>query len=98
MFKGQKGATTDGLYLKLDGVSGLQTVLETGMSGGSVDPEAPVSADPSDPLAVTTIGVERDGFRGPWLTVTVGMANAAATVSWAGIYAHNCGSGCTNWQ
>lgn len=90
-FKGQKGSV-DGLYAKR-GTDPLRTVLKTGDAGQSVDPTAPT--DPT--LAVTSIGVERDGFRGSWLTATVGMANADASVSWAGIYAHNCGASCTTW-
>lgn len=44
-------------------------------------------------LYVTPVGIERDGFRssgteagGSFLAINASMANADASVSWAGIY------------
>jgi hypothetical protein len=75
-------------------VGDLMPLLRTGDSGAIVDPEAPAGA------VISALGIERDGFRGNWLAVSVGMlvpsAEAAAAAAgeeseeetgWAGIYA-----------
>jgi hypothetical protein len=75
-------------------IGDLVPLLRTGDLGAMVDPEAPAGA------VVSAIGIERDGFRGKWLAVTVSMlvpgadgtAAAAGEASeeetgWAGIYA-----------
>lgn len=88
-FKGLKG-TLDGIYVKRAGVA-LFPVIDTNTDGQAVDPRAPVGSK------VSSIGLERDGFRGPYLAITAGMLNPVTTLSWAGIYSHNCGAGCTTW-
>lgn len=96
-FKGLKGGydvslgAVDGLYVKRFSSSSLITALDTTMTGQSVDPNAPAGS------LVSAIGVERDGFRGSWLSITASMLNATTTASWAGVYVHNCGSGCGTW-
>ena len=50
------------------------------MAGSAVDTEAPADT------FVTSVGIERDGFRGRYLAINVGMANADASVSWGGVY------------
>jgi hypothetical protein len=77
----------DGIYLKQGpGASGFLTVVETGMDGTLIDPEA-VYVDKettSTNLPVTEMGVERDGFRGNSLAVNVSMGTEEA--GWAGVY------------
>lgn len=92
-FKARKGAVVEGAYANpVDGLYLRQgpgtdrpflTLVESGMAGtlfdaGAVDPLA------ATPLPVTAMGLERDGFRGNALVVTVTMATEAA--GWAGIY------------
>jgi hypothetical protein len=89
-FKGLKG-TLDGLYVKRFASSNLIEAMTTATTGQSVDPRAPAGS------LVSAIGVERDGFRGNWLSITASMLNATTTESWAGIYVHNCGSNCATW-
>ena len=78
IFTGQSGAL-DGLYLG-DGTSPLQTLLTTNSLGQSVDPMAPAGS------IVSSIGLERDGFRGDRLAISVGMLDPLTQESWAGIY------------
>ncbi len=78
---------TDGIYLGQGPVpSRLTTVVETGMLGTKIDPDAVYIDDDnmSVPLPVTTMGIERDGFRGNLLAITVSMGTEEA--GWAGIY------------
>ncbi len=79
VFLGEKD-TVDGLYLGGESMPSIETLLTTKSLGQSVDPLAP------DGSYVTSIGLEREGFRGNALTITVGMLNAATTESWGGIY------------
>lgn len=80
----------DGIYLvKGPGTSPIATVVETGMVGTQIDPAAVYDDDenpatPPVPLPVTVMGIERDGFRGRVLTITVTMGVEEA--GWAGIY------------
>ncbi len=55
-------------------------IVDTAMPGRSVDPQAP------DGSLVSAVGIERDGFRGRNLAVTVTMLNLATSESWAGVY------------
>lgn len=88
---------TDGIYLRMVKSNGAVTsfptaVVQTGMDGTLFDPKAVyVGTDettgealPPVNLPVTTMGIERDGFRGNTLVINIGMANADA--GWAGIY------------
>lgn len=78
-FKGQKSGV-DGLYLQSAAGGPLTTLLDTTMSGQLVDPMAPAGS------LISSIGIERDGFRNHHLTITAGMLNSATTESWAGVY------------
>jgi len=77
----------DGLYLrKGPGNAEVATLLRTGMDGTILDGDA---LDPEGyVLPVTSLGLERDGFRGGWLAITVGMGvEESEEAGWAGIYA-----------
>lgn len=83
VFKATKQDGTQGIYLANGPNPPLDshtTVLDTTMDANVLDPDAPAG------LTITSLGIERDGFRGRWLTVTAGMANADSSVTWAGIY------------
>jgi len=58
------------------------TVVQTGMDGTLIDPEA--VDDLGDSLPVTEMGLERDGFRGNTLVVNVTMGSEET--GWAGVY------------
>lgn len=74
----------DGIYLrKGPGRARIVTVVETGMAGTLLDPEA-VDPDTGAVLPVTAMGIERDGFRGTSLVVNASMGNEET--GWAGIY------------
>lgn len=87
---------TDGIYLR-KGPGDLQpivSVVTTGADGTVFDPAAtyipvdvegnPIPGATPLPLPVTAMGIERDGFRGNALSLTISMANEVA--GWAGIY------------
>jgi hypothetical protein len=78
-FLGEK-STVDGLYFTYGAGAPVETLLDTTYSGQSVDPLAPVGS------LVSSIGLERDGYRGGLLAITVGMLNPVTTDSWSGIY------------
>jgi hypothetical protein len=93
-FKARTGEVVDGTYVDpIDGIylrkgerlgtAAIATVVETGMDGTRIDPEA---VDPLTlgHLPVTSMGIERDGFRGDSLVVNVSMGTEEA--GWAGIY------------
>jgi hypothetical protein len=83
---------TDGIYHRPSPLSPISKLVETGMNGIMFDPAAtyqPVDelgnpVGPLQPLPVTTMGIERDGFRGNTLVLNIGMGNEEA--GWAGIY------------
>lgn len=86
LFKATKGSidnlgflqpSSDGIYLQLGDGTPRTTIAETGMDGSVLDPEAAG-------LPITSLGIERDGFRNGWLTLTASMANDED--SWAGVY------------
>lgn len=87
VYKAQK-ATLQGLYLREGSRQVLPAVAlaETGVTAGtSIDPLAPANS------LVTSVGVERDGFRGDRLAISVGMLytdplDPATTIGWGGIY------------
>jgi hypothetical protein len=82
----------DGIYLrngKGPQQSPILALVETGMDGTSLDPEAVYDADenpatPPVPLPVTEMGIERDGFRKGNLVINTSMGTEEA--GWAGIY------------
>ncbi|CRI62902.1 conserved exported hypothetical protein [Thiocapsa sp. KS1] len=74
----------DGIYLrKGSGKTPLLTLVETGMDGILLDPEA-IDAFGVLPLPVTEMGLERDGFRGNSLVINASMGTEET--GWAGIY------------
>jgi len=83
----------DGVYLVESlGASSLNTLtlLETGMDGTVVDPEAVWDHDddvstPDVPLPIVSLGLEREGLRGGWFVVSASMG--VEEKGWAGIYA-----------
>lgn len=78
VFKAVTAGGTTGLYGNF-GTSpdDTFTLAEIGMDGGLIDANAAG-------MSVTSLGIERDGFRNGWLAINAGMANA--DTSWAGIY------------
>lgn len=88
---------TDGIYFRgnSDPAAQFTTFVATGMDGTLFDPGATyVPTDesgnvigPEAPLPVTSMGIERDGFRGDNVVINIGMANEFA--NWAGIYLTN---------
>lgn len=84
----------DGIYLRTGPqISAAAAVVETGMDATLFDPEA---VDPltQDHLSVTEMGIERESFRGQWLTINVRMG-AHEDTGWAGIYLTAIPNGCT---
>lgn len=82
--QGQPQDAVDGLYLrKAPGDSPILALVETGMDGTLIDPAA-FDPETQAPLPVTAMGIERDGFRGRLLAITVSMGTEEA--GWAGIY------------
>ncbi len=80
-----KGAASNGdssIYLS-QGPSTPRTivVVKTSDVATAIDPAAPVGA------AVTNVALERDGFRGRWLTLSLSMLDPVTSASWAGVYA-----------
>jgi hypothetical protein len=74
----------DGIYLaKGPGRSQIVPVVESGMNGTRLDPEA-IDAETGDVLPVTEMGIERDGLRGDTLVINASMG--AEETGWAGIY------------
>ena len=53
------------------------------MDGTVLDPQA-LDADTNQPLPITSLGLERDSFRGRWLAINASMGNEES--GWAGIY------------
>lgn len=73
----------DGIYLRMGpGKTPLLTLVETGMDGSLIDPEA--VDDLGAALPVTEMGIERDGFRGNSLVINASMGTEET--GWAGIY------------
>jgi len=68
----------DGIYLA-DG-SAIATLLDTTMDGQALDATAPAGSK------ISSLGIEREGFRASWLSVTAGMLEPVSGASMAGIY------------
>ncbi len=80
-----KGTTADGVVGIYAGEgpgtgSSISAVVDTATPGTTVDPQAPAGS------LVSAVGIERDGFRGGHLALSVSMLNAATAESWSGIY------------
>lgn len=72
----------DGIYLgSTTGARPVRTLLQTGMDGTLLDPMA---IENSEPLPITSLGLERDGFRGNWLAISASMGEEET--GWGGIY------------
>ena len=82
-FKARRSGV-DGIYLRpAAGTLPLVTVVEIGKTlGQSIDAEAPANS------IVISAGLERDGFRGNRLALTVGMLyeTTEESLGWAGVY------------
>ncbi|MDA8105852.1 MAG: hypothetical protein M0Z71_10790 [Nitrospiraceae bacterium] len=78
----------DGIYLRQGpGQAKILTLVETGMDGTLIDPEAVYideETGESVVLPVTEMGLERDGFRGNSLAINVSMGTEES--GWAGVY------------
>ena len=80
----------DGIYLATGpGQGPLTALIETGMDGTLLDPDAVWDDDedpttPDVPLPIASLALERDAFRGDWLAITASMGVEEA--GWAGIY------------
>ena len=73
----------DGIYLRQGpGQSQIVAVVEAGMDGTILDPEA--VDDLGSSLPVTEMGIERDGFRGSTLVINASMGSEET--GWAGVY------------
>jgi hypothetical protein len=92
-FKARTGSVTDGAWVDpIDGIylrpgPGSQTVytlVETGWDGTRIDSDAPLDPSTGTGVLVTSMGIERDGFRGKGLAINVSMGTEAA--GWAGVY------------
>lgn len=90
VFKARTGEASDaeppvdGVYLRAGSrKSPLAVVVTDGLDGSLFDPAA-VDPETGQPLPVTDMAIEREGFRGPWLAVSVKMGTEEA--GWAGIY------------
>jgi hypothetical protein len=68
----------DGIYL--GNGNQVDALLDTSMPGPSLDPAAPAGS------FISALGLERESFRGEWLTVTATMLDPITTESMAGIY------------
>lgn len=80
-FKAVSGEVV-GIYLGKQPGQDVVTVLDTGMDGQAVDPEAPPGS------TVTELGIEREGLRGDWLAVSakMGIEGGTEEEGMAGIY------------
>ena len=85
VFKARRGEFENGIYQNpVDGIyqriwpgtgRDLFTLLDTTMSGRSIDPEAPVDA------LISEVGIEREGLRGRWLVINASMTTATSTAT-----------------
>ena len=82
--RGAYSDPVDGLYLRTGpGGSRIAALVKTGTDATLIDPAA-IESITGASLAITDMGVERDGFRGRWLAITVRMGTGDS--GWAGIY------------
>ena len=81
-FKASPVAGGSGIYVG-QGPSAQERILtafDTSTAGSVLDGEAPAGS------VVTSVGVERDAFRGRWLAVNASMVDPVTSAVWAGIY------------
>ena len=74
-FKGSQQDGGTGLYHLFN--NSLSTIAEYGMDGGLLDPAA-------SGMAITSLGLERDGYRNGWLSINGSMTDGVNSM--AGIY------------
>ncbi|HIK55927.1 MAG TPA: PTPA-CTERM sorting domain-containing protein [Synechococcales cyanobacterium M55_K2018_004] len=79
VFKALKASGVQGLYASLAPNLPIHTVVETGIDGGLLDPKAAG-------LLISSLGIERDGFRNGQLVFNASMLGEAEEDRWAGIY------------
>lgn len=78
----------DGLYMAdAPRRAHFEVIAETGMEGEIIDPGTPRGLAAT--LPIVGLGIERDGFRGHKLAITVSMADEVT--SWGGVYMANVG-------
>lgn len=91
-FKARSGDVENGAYVDpVDGIylrsgpdkSTIATLIESGIDGELIDPDA-VDTDTGEPLGVTEVGIERDGFRGN--TIVINASMGSEETGWAGVY------------
>ena len=91
-FKARTGAVAGGAYVNpIDGIylgkgpgnAGLATMIESGMAGTLLDPEA-IDPETGGALPVTAMGIERDGFRGNAIVINATMGSEET--GWSGVY------------
>lgn len=74
----------DGIYLKRGpGKFSIATLIDTTSPGTGLDADAPADT------VISSLGLERDGFRGNYLAITasmLGVSGEEAESTWAGIY------------
>ncbi len=95
-FKAVRPDGTVGIYMAAGPEtkeSAFKVVVDTRTSALALDPDAPAGDATATPLTVTSVGLERDAFRSSnsehgwsFLAINASMANADASVSWAGVY------------
>jgi hypothetical protein len=81
-FKASTVSGSSGIYLA-QGPSASERVLvavQTGDVGSAIDPAAPAGTQ------VSSLGIERDGFRGRFLAINLSTLDPVTLTSWAGIY------------
>jgi hypothetical protein len=92
-FKAKK-SKSNGIYFRQKQGS-MKTVLDSNMTGNVLDKKTIIVVKNNDgsttkvplsQLLITTLGLERDGFRNGRLAISASMADISATYSWAGIY------------
>lgn len=82
-FKGHLASgAVDGLYLTTvpSKTGSISTLVDTTTAARLIDPAAPAGA------VVSSIGLEREALRGPWLAITASMLDAVTGEAWAGVY------------
>jgi hypothetical protein len=93
-FKALGPTNTPALYLthaRATGATVAETLVAAGNPASLLDANTTVTT--TTPLLITNVGLERDGYRGgdadeddSFLAITASMANADASVTWAGVY------------
>ena len=86
-FKASKSSGEAGIYMRR-GLEPVQSVVLLGDDASAIDSAAPAGSK------VTSVGIERDGFRNCRLALTAGFLNETTSESWAGVYLNpnGCGS------